>query len=203
MLKSLIPPPPKSDITLSEDTFRKMYGFIERLRTEGFEVLKTRVPETSPEAEEFRTLCEKNECGCYGTNWGCPPGTGSIEECSEILKGYSEAYLVRRRYVVDPKNAKDVRRVSDEMIGSTRRAGDMIRPFAPVKILGDGGCRYCGTCTYPDAECRYPLQRVDSVSAYGIDMGKYLKDAGKELTFEKGAVTLNTIILIGRPTGKY
>ncbi len=176
-----------------------MYEFTERLESEGFEVLKVPVPETSPKAKEFRALCEKNECGSYGTNWGCPPGAGTLKECSDLLKSYSEAYLVRKRYPVDPKNSKEITRITDDIVNSTRRAGDMIRPFAPVKILGDGGCRYCGVCTYPDAECRYPLQRVDSISTYGVDMGEYLKGVGKELSFEKDAVTLNAIILIGKP----
>ena len=160
-------------------TWCTMYGFEERLKGEGFEVIEMEVPAVSPKANEFRALCEKNDCKEYGTNWGCPPGVGTLEECGETLKSYQGAFLVMKRYTLDPKNAKEMKRAKDNLADSSRRAADMIRPSAPVKVLGDGGCDYCGVCTYPGGACRYPLQRMDSISGYGIDMEELLKKAGK------------------------
>ncbi|MDD2410381.1 MAG: DUF2284 domain-containing protein [Candidatus Methanomethylophilaceae archaeon] len=175
-----------------------MYGFEDRLREESFEVTRIDVPAVSPKAKEFRALCEKNECREYGTNWGCPPGVGTLEECAETLRTYHEAFLVAKRYVLDPKNVKEMKRARDNLGDSSRRAADMIRPFAAVKVLGDGGCRYCGVCTYPGGACRYPLQRMDSISGYGIDMEDLFKKAGKKFAFEDCAVTLCSIVLVGK-----
>ncbi len=175
-----------------------MYGFEDRLREEGFEVIEIEVPVVSPKAKDYRALCEKNDCKEYGTNWGCPPGVGTLEECAETLNSYHEAFLVIKRYVLDPKNAKDMKRAKDDLGDSSRRAADMIRPSAPVKVLSDGGCRYCGVCTYPGGACRYPLQRTDSISGYGIDMEELLKKIGRKFAFEDCAATLNSIILIGK-----
>lgn len=175
-----------------------MYEFEDRLREEGFEVTKIDVPEASPKAKEFRALCEKNECGEYGTNWGCPPGVGTLEECAGVLRSYPESFLVMKRYVLDPKNKKEMKRARDDISDSCRRAADMIRPNAPVRVLGDGGCRYCGVCTYPGGACRYPLQKIDSISGYGIDMEDLLKKIGKKFIFEDNAATLSSIIFIGK-----
>lgn len=175
-----------------------MYSFKNRLEEEGFTVDAINFPVPSPKAKEFRIICEKDKCSGYRTNWGCPPGVGTIEETAERLGSYSEAFLIRKKYVLDSKNLEVVGIAADDIANSSRRAADMIRPFAPVKVLGCGKCRYCGICTYPDNECRYPLQKIDSVSGYGLDIDNILKQVGSELVFEADAVTLNNIILIGK-----
>lgn len=175
-----------------------MYGFKDRLEEEGFTVTAINVPRPSPKAKEFRAICDKGKCNGYRTNWGCPPGVGTLEETAERLGSYSEAFIVRKKYMLDPKDLKATEMAADDISDSSRRAADMIRPFAPVKVLGCGECRYCGICTYPDDECRYPLQRIDSISGYGIDIDSILKEIGDTLVFETDAVTPNMIILIGK-----
>ena len=174
-----------------------MYSFKDRLNKEGFTVDAIVALKPSPKAKDFRIICEKNECANYGTNWGCPPGVGTLKEAAERLKPYSEAFLIRKKYVLDSKDLKAVMMAADDIADSSRRAADMIRHFAPVKVLGCGKCHYCGICTYPDDECRYPLQRMDSVSGYGLDIDGILEQMGDKLVFEADSVTLNNIILIG------
>ncbi len=175
-----------------------MYSFKDKLEEEGFTVKAIAVPKPSPKAKEFRDICDKNECGGYETNWGCPPGVGTLKETAELLETYTEAFLVRKRYVLDPKDLEATGTVAEDIAISCRRAADIIRPFAPVKVLGCGKCRYCGICTYPDNKCRYPSQKIDSVSGYGLDIDNILEQIGSELIFETDAITLNAIILIGK-----
>ncbi|HKM13960.1 MAG TPA: DUF2284 domain-containing protein [Candidatus Methanomethylophilaceae archaeon] len=173
-----------------------MYSFKDKLEEEGFTVTAIDLPVPSPKAKEFRIICEKDMCSGYGTNWGCPPGVGTLEETAERLKSYSEAFLVRKRYVLDPKNKEETEQAADDIADSCRRAADTIRPFASVKVIGCGKCRYCGICTYPEDECRYPLQKIDSVTGYGLDIDHILKQIGAKLVFETDAMTPNAIILI-------
>ncbi len=178
-----------------------MYDFEEQLKNDGFTVFPIAVPESSPKAKEFRKLCEKNECGEYDTNWGCPPGVGTLEELSKVLGQASKAFLIRKRYELDPEDRAKVKEATDDMTYHARQAANLAIDEVSVKILGDGGCRYCGVCTYPDSECEFPLERIDSVSSYGIDMEEILKNIGEKFVFEKDAITLNSILLINeRPS---
>ncbi|HKM09756.1 MAG TPA: DUF2284 domain-containing protein [Candidatus Methanomethylophilaceae archaeon] len=174
-----------------------MSEFEEQLKNDGFTVFPIAVPEPSPKAKEFRKLCEKNECGEYGTNWGCPPGVGTLEEITKALGLVSKAFLVRKRYELNPNDRGEVKQASDDMASHVRRAAGMMIAEASVKMIGDGGCHYCGVCTYPNGECKQPLMRIDSVSAYGIDIEEVLRQVDLEFVFEKDAITLNSILLVG------
>lgn len=173
-----------------------MNGFKDYLEKNGFSVLEIPVPSPSPKAEEFIDLCRKNECGRYGTNWGCPPALGPISEIAESLKSYSRAYLVRKRYELDVKDEDALREATEDISDFVRNAMNMIRKERKAVGMGDGGCKYCGICTYPDEECRYPSQKMDSVSGYGLDMEGILKGIGEEFVFEDNAVTFNSLILV-------
>ncbi|MCF0230482.1 MAG: DUF2284 domain-containing protein, partial [Parasporobacterium sp.] len=54
---------------------------------------------------EVRDMCEVNTCGKYGVNWACPPGCGSIDECSDKMKKYSKGILVQ--FVGDIEDSMD------------------------------------------------------------------------------------------------
>jgi predicted metal-binding protein len=65
--------------------------------------------------------------------------------------------------------------------------------------LADGGCKYCGECSYPNDPCRFPDQRVSSISCYGILMEEYMKAQNIDFTFEKDSVTLYGLIMYNEP----
>ena len=44
---------------------------------------------------EVRDMCATNTCGMYGKCWSCPPGCGSVEECTARIKGYTQGILVQ------------------------------------------------------------------------------------------------------------
>jgi len=184
-------------MTLHYMTHSSMYSFKDDLREDGFTVTTIPVPTPSLKAKEFRAICDKDKCSGYKTNWGCPPGVGTLEETAELLRSYSEAFLVRKKYMLDPKDLEATGAASEDIAASCRRAADRIRPFAKVKVLGCGKCRYCDICTYPDDECRYPDQKIDSVSGYGLDINDMLEQIGSKLIFETDSMTTNVIILIG------
>lgn len=40
-------------------------------------------------SERIRWICE-NECPMYGTNWACPPGVGTVDECKSRCSRYKK-----------------------------------------------------------------------------------------------------------------
>ena len=44
---------------------------------------------------EVRDMCAVNSCGQYGKRWSCPPGCGTLEECTADLKTCTQGILVQ------------------------------------------------------------------------------------------------------------
>ena len=45
-------------------------------------------------------------------------------------------------------------------------------------LLSNEGCARCGTCTWPDAPCRFPEELSPSVEGFGIMVYELAKSAG-------------------------
>ena len=45
--------------------------------------------------DAVREMCAADRCGCYGRNWACPPGCGSLNHISERLARYRSGLLVQ------------------------------------------------------------------------------------------------------------
>lgn len=126
---------------------------------------------------EIRTMCERNLCGNYGKNWGCPPNVPPCGTCEFLLSGYTEVVLVRttyeRRELFDMNEMQSMAKAHN---GYSRkiRAELEKNPDIAFKILSAGGCDYCEKCGCPDEKCRAPSERMYSVEAYGIDLTSFL-----------------------------
>ena len=44
-------------------------------------------------SEDFRTYCQQNTCGKYGTNWMCPPAIESFEQAKARVLGWAEGVV--------------------------------------------------------------------------------------------------------------
>jgi len=145
-----------------------------------------------------RKLCFENKCGKFGTNWGCPPGIGDEEECLELIKLYPKAVLLSRKFEnVDVNDADKIADMGSGHQEICRRFANAMRHagYKEVLPLGDGGCNYCGVCSYPKEPCKFPEQMVPSVSGFGICMDEYLNSNGIDFRFEDNVVTLYALIL--------
>ncbi len=172
-------------------------GILSRPDFSGYEMIWTDAPTVDvPQVRHYRTLCAENKCGCYGTTWGCPPGSCTEQEAAEIISRYSEAVVIYRRFELpqDPDEAF-YSRIAKMCQENIRKLSMVARSEGVENLpLGDGGCTYCNKCSYPDP-CRYPDRCVKSISGMGIDMETYLKERGIEFKFEKGAVTLYALLM--------
>ena len=64
-----------------------------------------------------------------------------------------------------------------------------------ILALTSGGCIFCETCAYP-APCVKPGMRMNSLSAYGVDVGKLCETAGLEYSFRPDKVYYTALILM-------
>ncbi len=148
-----------------------------------------------------RELCEQNLCGEYNVTWGCPPGVGAPSDCLNKVKRYSNAAIIIKEYKnIDLKDRELVGTIANDHQEMCRRFSNALKNDGyDVLALADGGCKYCGDCTYPDDPCRYPDQMVSSISCYGILMEDYMRSQGIDFTFEDNGMTLYGLILYNEP----
>jgi predicted metal-binding protein len=170
--------------------------------TAGYSFKKIDPP--SPDAETMSTcrkLCEQNLCGAYGTSWGCPPGVGTGEECLNIIRKFSNAAVITKKFDnIDTSDLKSLDALGKEHQEVCRRFGNALKKEGYEALpLSDGGCKYCKTCSYPDEPCRFPDQCVTSISCYGIMMEGYMKSQNIDFEFRKGSMTLYGLILYNEP----
>ncbi len=146
---------------------------------------------------ELRQLCTMNSCGCYGTNWGCPPGCGEIEALSQRLSDYQTGAVYQ--YIGTLEDSFDF----EGMMACGKVFADLtltIKDYLRGQtdhflVLGAGKCAICDSCTYPDAPCRFPDRCNTSVEAYGINVSELCALAGLNYINGQNTVTNTGLIL--------
>ena len=146
---------------------------------------------------DLRTLCEMNSCGAFGTNWGCPPGCGTVDELSckvrEYLSGVVYQYVGALEDSFDYEGMMEAGRVFG---GITDGIRSFVQANVPASfVLGAGGCTLCGTCTYPDAPCRFPERKNISVEACGINVSVLCAKCGLDYIHGPNTVTNTGVVL--------
>jgi hypothetical protein len=66
-------------------------------------------------------------------------------------------------------------------------------------VLSNEGCGKCGSCTYPDAPCRFPDKLHHSIEGYGIFVGKLAKQTGVKYNNGEGTITYFGALLYDEP----
>ena len=143
--------------------------------------------------KEVRDMCADNSCGQYEKRWSCPPGCGTLEECTEQIRGYTYGILVQT--VGDVEDAFDFEAMMEIEAEHKAHFADMYSALrteiADVLALGAGCCTQCVSCTYPDAPCRFPDKMISSMEAYGMLVLEVCKANGLQYYYgsEKMAYT--------------
>lgn len=139
---------------------------------------------------EVRQMCEMNTCGAYEKNWACPPACGTLAECNERLKKYSQAILVQTvGEIEDWMDFEGMMRVEAEHRKYfTQLAEIMGNEVADCLPVGTGGCKQCSTCTYPDAPCRFPDKCYTSMEAYGMEVNSICKQSDLQYNYGPGKI---------------
>ena len=150
--------------------------------------------------EDVRKICEGNTCRGYGASWACPPAVGTLEECRACVESFRHMLLFSRRYALEDsfdfegmhRAMSDFKTLVDDY---HRRLEPELRDF---KLLSNEGCGRCGTCTYPDAPCRFPELLHHSLEGYGFLVSELAQAAGMRYNGGKNTVTFFGALLFGR-----
>ncbi len=136
---------------------------------------------------EVRDMCAVNSCGQYGKRWSCPPGCGTLEECADRLKGYTQGILVQT--YGDIEDGFDFEAMMEIEADHKEHFAEMYEQLRAendhVLAIGAGCCTACAKCTYPDEPCRFPEKQISSMEAYGMLVLEICKANG--LTYYYGA----------------
>lgn len=144
---------------------------IEKLaRESGFTHTAPLDPKTLVLKLEVRQMCQSNSCGAYGKRWSCPPGCGSLEDCTQQVSRYTHGILVQTVWELeDELDGEGMMDAEQQHKENFLKMNAILRKSHPdVLALGVGCCTLCKTCTYPGAPCRFPESQISSMEAYGL-----------------------------------
>lgn len=125
-------------------------------------------------SEEFRKICQGNQCGLYGKCWMCPPDIGGIETLMAQVRSFPRAVLYQSIGTLE--DSYDIEGMLEAghrhaMLG--QRIQEAVKPLlhAPFLHLSCGGCRLCRECTKKTGvPCRHPEKALPSMEGCGIDV---------------------------------
>ena len=136
----------------------------------GFQQAGPLDPATIELKEEVREMCASGKCAMYDKRWSCPPGCGTLDECRELLKGYTRGILVQSVGELednfDIETMMETEAAHKERFYAMRKA--LVEKGIDALAAGAGCCTVCKDCTYPDTPCRFPEQRMSSMEALGM-----------------------------------
>ena len=136
----------------------------------GFEQAGPLDPATIELKEEVREMCASGTCAMYDKRWSCPPGCGTLDEYRELLKGYTQGILVQSVGELednfDIETMMETEAAHKERFYAMRKA--LVERGIDALAAGAGCCTICPECTYPDAPCRFPEQKMSSMEALGM-----------------------------------
>ena len=147
-------------------------------------------------SEDFRRICESNQCGGYGHCWMCPPFIGDIVELMKLVRSYPGAILYQTIHEIE--DSFDIEGMFDagkKHAQTSVKIGERLRQHGIFDCLhlSCGGCHICETCAKKtDDPCRFPDKALSSVEGYGVDV--YNTTKGTPLKYINGQ---NTVTYFG------
>ena len=85
---------------------------IEEVKAKALECGFTTVAEMDVDTIELnpaaRDACAENKCRSYGKNWSCPPGCGTLDECSEMIHKYKRGLILQTTGEVDTMDFEEI-----------------------------------------------------------------------------------------------
>ena len=152
---------------------------------------------------EFRVLCEENDCGNYGRNYGCPPACGTPEEMESKVMQYRQAIVFQSKTpvadVMDPSETKPVKK---RHILHTRKA---MKKMAEEGMKMDGFAIMCGPCNFcavcameENKPCPHEDMRTSCLSAYCINATELAKHCNMEMEWGGNTASFFSLYVFDR-----
>ena len=142
-------------------------------------------------ADRIRWICE-NECPMYGKTWACPPGVGTVAQCSGKCAEFDGCLLISTiTEVADITNMYETlatRPAHEELTSQVEEM--MVEQGVKPYILSTEACAICEHCAYLEGQpCRYPEKMHPCVESHGINILPLLEELGLPFQFGENVVT--------------
>jgi predicted metal-binding protein len=116
----------------------------------------------------------------YNKSWVCPPACGTFEEIRAKIGGYRKGLIVQTTAELEDEfdfdGMKEAATLQKERFTAFHK--ELLKQWPALVALGNGGCRKCGACTYPEEPCRYPDEAFTSMEAAGLVVSDVCKSNG-------------------------
>jgi len=171
--------------------------YLEKARTLGFTKAVFLDELTIDCKLELRAYCDPQQCTKHGQNWVCPPGCGTLEECGEKTQRFQKGILLQSITELDPPVLPETYTwLSREHNLRFKEFVESVKPgVARLLPLTTGGCVFCEECSYP-APCIKPDVKMESLSAFGIDVGALCENAGLPYSFSPEILYMTALLLV-------
>ncbi len=173
-----------------------MFDYINKAKRLGFSEAKI-LNDISLECKsKLRSYCNPQQCSNYGENWVCPPGCGTFEDCRAKTQKFDEGILLQSVSHLTPPTAQEIySTLNREHNFRFRMFIEAVNPVVEeILPLTSGGCVFCEQCTYPEP-CVKPDVKMESLSAFGIDVTALCKAAGLPFSFRDDMVYYTALLL--------
>ena len=148
--------------------------------------------------DEVRAMCAADRCGAYGRSWVCPPGCGTLDENRKIVAQYRRGLIVQTTAELEDDFDYDT------MLAANAKQQQAVSSFRDVLMqdhpglvtLGNGACKLCPSCTYPDAPCRHPGRAISSMEAFGLVVSDVCVSNGLPYYYGPGTITYTGCYLL-------
>lgn len=164
----------------------------------GFEHCGALDPATIELKEEVREMCASGKCAMYDRRWSCPPGCGTLDDCRALLTGYTHGILVQS--VGELEDSFDIETMMETEATHKERFYAMRKALneqgAAALAAGAGCCTVCKDCTYPDAPCRFPEEKMSSMEALGMLVVEVCKANGLPYFYGENTIAYTSCFLL-------
>ena len=147
-------------------------------------------------SDRIRWICQ-NECPMYGKTWACPPGVGTVEQCTKKCLQYQNCLAVGTiTELEDIGNMEAALRTRPEHEAITAQVQQMFREqgIEPY-ILSTEACSVCERCAILDGQpCRKPERMHPCVESHGINLIPTLEENGLPFQYGDNMVTWYSLL---------
>lgn len=147
---------------------------------------------------EVREMCAADRCKSYGRSWVCPPACGTLDEITKKAKQYPAGILVQSvGSLEDEFDIETMMEIEQLQKARFKKLVAYVREQQPGCLpMAAGTCTICGSCTYPEAPCRFPELAIPSMEAYGLFVSKVCKESGMKYYYGVNTISYTSCILL-------
>ena len=147
-------------------------------------------------SDRIRWICE-HECPMYGSSWACPPGVGTLEDCTGKCQSYENCLMISTIVEVeDIANMEQTLATRPAHEEITNQVANIMKELgANPYVLSTEACAICETCAWAEGKpCRFPEKMHPCVESHGINIIPTLEELG--LTFQYGDNVVTWVSLL-------